>query len=305
MLASPADGSDGRSASTLIRACVMDLLDPRTLGACSQASVRLHGVRNCQISAAVDLVKQTRHGVYDQRRMQLTKVPTNKRLYSRRAAFARASDGFKKLRERRPDMHNKIRSRTTSRACLVAKLCIPPRWIDNAHAAAGKGGSMSMRVLIGSPFAAMTVASTNVSAGEFVEIDSGTKAEPLRLIGYLARPQGAGPFSAVVLLRGWGGFHSSMISWADRLSRHGYAALAIPRRHRLLSRCASQLRSARPVPRADERHHDQRTSRRIQRGSHQEFDRTGARFYAADDWRAVASTAGTPIPEGNGGRCRD
>jgi dienelactone hydrolase len=84
-----------------------------------------------------------------------------------------------------------------------------------------------MRVLIGSLLAAMAVASTNVSAGEFVAIDSGTKAEPVRLVGYLARPQGAGPFSAVVLLHGCGGFHSSMISWADRLSRYGYAALAI------------------------------------------------------------------------------
>ena len=43
----------------------------------------------------------------------------------------------------------------------------------------------------------------------------------------MARPPGAGPFSAVVLLHGCGGFHSSMISWADRLSRFGYAALAI------------------------------------------------------------------------------
>ena len=84
-----------------------------------------------------------------------------------------------------------------------------------------------MRVLIGSLLAALVVAGTDASAGEFVAIDSGTKAEPVRLIGYLARPQGAGPFSAVVLLHGCGGFHSSMISWADRLSRFGYAALAI------------------------------------------------------------------------------
>lgn len=75
--------------------------------------------------------------------------------------------------------------------------------------------------------AALGVVSSTVSAGEFVQIDTGTKAEPVRLIGYLARPQGAGPFSAVVLLHGCGGFHSSMISWADRLSRHGYAALAV------------------------------------------------------------------------------
>ena len=85
---------------------------------------------------------------------------------------------------------------------------------------------MSMRGLFGSLLVAMTVAGTNVSAGEFVEIEIGT-TEPVRLIGYMVRPAGAGPFSAVVLLHGCGGFHSSMISWADRLSRFGYAALAI------------------------------------------------------------------------------
>lgn len=86
---------------------------------------------------------------------------------------------------------------------------------------------MSMRGLFGSLVAALTVAATSVSAGEFVDIEGGTKAEPVRLIGYLARPPGAGPFPAVVLLHGCGGFHSSMISWADRLSRFGYAALAV------------------------------------------------------------------------------
>lgn len=86
---------------------------------------------------------------------------------------------------------------------------------------------MSLRVLIGSLLVALTVAGTRVSAGEFVAFDSGSKAEPVRLIGYLARPPGAGPFAAVVLLHGCGGFHSTMISWADRLSRFGYAALAV------------------------------------------------------------------------------
>jgi dienelactone hydrolase len=86
---------------------------------------------------------------------------------------------------------------------------------------------MTMRVLIASLFAAVTVASAKVSAGEFIAFDSGIEPKPVRLIGYLARPQGAGPFSAVVLLHGCGGFHSSMISWADRLSRYGYAALAV------------------------------------------------------------------------------
>ena len=86
---------------------------------------------------------------------------------------------------------------------------------------------MSMRGLFGSLLVAMSVAATHASAGEFVEIEGGTRAEPVRLVGYLAQPRGAGPFSAVVLLHGCGGFHSTMISWADRLSRFGYAALAI------------------------------------------------------------------------------
>ncbi|HZA92618.1 MAG TPA: dienelactone hydrolase family protein [Gemmatimonadales bacterium] len=86
---------------------------------------------------------------------------------------------------------------------------------------------MSMRILIGSLIAAAVMAGTDAAAGEFVQIESGAPAEPVRLTGYLARPQGAGPFSAVILLHGCGGFHSSMISWADRLSRYGYAALAI------------------------------------------------------------------------------
>jgi len=86
---------------------------------------------------------------------------------------------------------------------------------------------MSMRGLFASLLVAMSIASTNVSAGEFVQIESGSKADPVRLTAYMARPPGEGPFPAVVLLHGCGGFHSSMISWADRLSRYGYTALAI------------------------------------------------------------------------------
>jgi len=84
-----------------------------------------------------------------------------------------------------------------------------------------------VRGLFASLLAMTTFVGTDAVAGEFVDIASGTKGEPVRVIGYLAQPQGAGPFSAVVLLHGCGGFHSSMISWADRLSRFGYAALAV------------------------------------------------------------------------------
>jgi dienelactone hydrolase len=84
-----------------------------------------------------------------------------------------------------------------------------------------------MRALFASLLLALTVASTGVSAGEFVDVEGGTRERPLRLAGYLARPTGPGPFSAVILVHGCGGFHGSMISWADRLSRFGYAALAV------------------------------------------------------------------------------
>lgn len=86
---------------------------------------------------------------------------------------------------------------------------------------------MSLRDLAVGLLVALTFVGGRASAGEFVEIAGGTRQEPLRLVGYLARPQGAGPFSAVVLLHGCGGFHSSMIAWADRLSRFGYAALVV------------------------------------------------------------------------------
>jgi dienelactone hydrolase len=85
----------------------------------------------------------------------------------------------------------------------------------------------SMRGLLASLLGALTVAGTSVSAGQFVDIEGGTTEAPVRLVGYLARPAGEGPSPAVVLLHGCGGFHSSMISWADRLSRFGYAALAV------------------------------------------------------------------------------
>lgn len=84
-----------------------------------------------------------------------------------------------------------------------------------------------MRGLFTGAAVALTLASTTVSAGEFIEIESGATTTPVRVIGYMARPPGTGPFPAVVLLHGCGGFHSSMMAWADRLSRYGYATLAV------------------------------------------------------------------------------
>jgi dienelactone hydrolase len=75
---------------------------------------------------------------------------------------------------------------------------------------------------------AMTLLCTRVQAGQFVEFDNSVESpNRVRLIGYLARPNGTGPFPAVVVLHGCGGFHASMLSWADRLALLGYVALAV------------------------------------------------------------------------------
>jgi dienelactone hydrolase len=70
--------------------------------------------------------------------------------------------------------------------------------------------------------AALTLADS-AAAGEFVHFKSGDAT----LVGYLAKPAGKGPFPAAVLLHGSGGFHAQMLSWADRLGRWGYVALAV------------------------------------------------------------------------------
>jgi dienelactone hydrolase len=52
-------------------------------------------------------------------------------------------------------------------------------------------------------------------------------AQPSLLPGYLAKPDGSGPFPAVVILHGCGGFFSSYASVADDLQWEGYVALAV------------------------------------------------------------------------------
>lgn len=87
---------------------------------------------------------------------------------------------------------------------------------------------MSGRRLLATMTLAMTFLGAEAQAGQFVEFDSGAEgASQTRLVGYLARPSTRGPLPAVVLLHGCGGFHASMLSWADRLSVFGYVALAV------------------------------------------------------------------------------
>src|SRR4051812_5905195 len=80
----------------------------------------------------------------------------------------------------------------------------------------------SVRSLFAALLAAL-VLSTSAEAGEFVRFKSGDTT----LTGYMARPAGSGPFPAVVLLHGCGGYHSSMMSWTDRLAAMGYVALSV------------------------------------------------------------------------------
>ena len=52
-------------------------------------------------------------------------------------------------------------------------------------------------------------------------------AEPLDLVGYLSRPDGPGPFPAVVLLHGCGGVQPNTAIWQAFFVRHGYAVFAV------------------------------------------------------------------------------
>jgi dienelactone hydrolase len=60
---------------------------------------------------------------------------------------------------------------------------------------------------------------------DFPNVNENT--QPSRLPGYLAKPDGSGPFPAVVILHGCAGFFSSYASVADDLRWEGYVALAI------------------------------------------------------------------------------
>jgi dienelactone hydrolase len=82
-----------------------------------------------------------------------------------------------------------------------------------------------IRSLLGTLIALATTA-TSCLAGALIEIP-GADPNEKPLPAYLARPPGAGPFPAVVVLHGCNGFGSLVVGWADRLARWGYVALAI------------------------------------------------------------------------------
>jgi dienelactone hydrolase len=64
-------------------------------------------------------------------------------------------------------------------------------------------------------------------AGSLVEFPNVSESEP-KLLAYLARPEGAGPFPAVVVLHGCSGFSSAgSLQLADQLKDWGYVALTV------------------------------------------------------------------------------
>src|SRR6516225_2453096 len=65
-------------------------------------------------------------------------------------------------------------------------------------------------------------------AGSLIEFANvSDQAKPARLLGYLARPDGDGPFPAVVVLHGCNGFFGGYAEAADQLRSWGYVALVV------------------------------------------------------------------------------
>ena len=74
------------------------------------------------------------------------------------------------------------------------------------------------------------VASTSAIATDRVTFKSSDTTEtetPLMLTGKLTKPQGDGPFPAIVCLHGCGGISRRDNHWVERLSNWGYVALQV------------------------------------------------------------------------------
>jgi len=74
------------------------------------------------------------------------------------------------------------------------------------------------------------VSSTSVIAADSVTFKSSDTTEtgtPLMLTGKLTKPEGDGPFPALVCLHGCGGISRRDDHWVERLSNWGYVALQV------------------------------------------------------------------------------
>jgi dienelactone hydrolase len=68
---------------------------------------------------------------------------------------------------------------------------------------------------------------SDAAAAQLVEFSAPAGTASNKLLGYLAKPAGAGPFPAVVILHGCGGLLPQNILMAEQLKSWGYVALAI------------------------------------------------------------------------------
>ena len=64
-------------------------------------------------------------------------------------------------------------------------------------------------------------------AGSAVSFPNATPARPLTISGREVRPDGAGPFPAVVLMHGCHGVSDSNLQWAEWFRARGYVALVV------------------------------------------------------------------------------
>lgn len=67
----------------------------------------------------------------------------------------------------------------------------------------------------------------SAQAGTLIEFANLAGSRPSNLLGYLVRPDGPGPFPAVVVLHGCMGISNHSVAIAERLKTLGYVALAI------------------------------------------------------------------------------
>jgi dienelactone hydrolase len=68
---------------------------------------------------------------------------------------------------------------------------------------------------------------TNMVKFEYENPFAQNEGDMLKLTGYLSKPEGDGPFPAVILLHGCGGITKRSRIWADRLNKWGYATLIL------------------------------------------------------------------------------
>lgn len=61
------------------------------------------------------------------------------------------------------------------------------------------------------------------AAGNMVQIPSGDE----KIVGYLAKPSGKGPFPAMILIHEWWGLNDQIKGITDRMAAEGYVALAV------------------------------------------------------------------------------